>query len=187
MKHGCTLFLLFFLSCTTSQKFPGSELIGTFIFTASLSSNDCQFSEVPDGGFTFSGTFSYNPGGAAYFTVGRTNRDAGFDGQYVVSEAVAPREFIACQCGNGTLVDETLRVALLSQSQKDASDGGCPPNPLDGGVPLPDGGIQPPQRRGSKFDAVLACGELVDVVIPSAPTCQCPSCTMISTVVGVPQ
>jgi len=187
MKPWHSLFCLLCLSCPANQKFPGSVIIGTFNFTGTPPLGNCQFSQVPDGGFTFTGTFSYNPGGAAYFTVGTVNRDAVFDGQYAVSRASASREFDECQCGTKTTVDETLHVALLSPSQKEAAGGGCPPNPIDGGVPEPDGGIQPPQLKGSQFDAVLACGELKDTVIPTDPSCQCSTCTIVSSVVGVAQ
>ncbi len=176
-------------ACPGSQKFPGDELIGTFAFTTEIVSNDCPFAEVPDSGFAFQGTFSRDrDAGTAYLTVNGVSRSATFDGQYVTSEATAPRQFGACLCLS-TILDETLKVALLSASQVAALPNSeqCPTNPLDGGVPTPDGGILPPGSTGRVFDALRACGELTDVVVPPDAGCSCTSCSFISRLQGIRQ
>src|SRR5215469_11679331 len=148
------------VGCSSNPKPPGEEIMGTFSFTATPSSNDCLFAEIPDGGFSFDATFSRQkvPGTQAYVTVAGANRDAGFDGQTVVSEFVAPRLFTACPLDSSqntvTMVDETLRVALLSASQDDRVGNTCPSNALDGGLPGPDAGVSlPGSQPPSSFDA----------------------------------
>ena len=176
------------VACPGSSKYPGDEVMGTFSFTAEIVSNDCNFAEVPDSGFGFQGTFSRDrDAGTAYFTVNGISRSAIFDGQYVTSEATAPRQFGACNC-TSTILDETLKVALLSTSQVASlpDPGQCPANPLDGGVPIPDGGILPPASTGRDFDALRACGELTDVVVPDAG-CSCSTCRFVSRVQGIRQ
>ena len=116
--------------------------------------------------------------GQVFFTATKADRLAGFDGQYAWLEPLTePREFSACVVDGGTCVTtvtETMRVALYSLSQTYASGlpFRCPPNPLDGGVPAPDGGVVAPAWTPEGFDAVFACGELVDVV-RADPTCKC--------------
>ena len=177
-------------ACPGSQKFLGDELMGTFSFTAEIASNDCPFAEVPDSGFAFQGTFSRDrDAGTAYLTVNGVSRGATFDGQYVTSEATAPRQFGACNCSS-TILDETLKVALLSASQVASlpNPGQCPANPLDGGVPIPDGGILPPGSTGRVFDALRACGELTDVVVPLPDAgCSCATCRFVSRLQGIRQ
>jgi hypothetical protein len=177
------------MGCPGSQRFSGDELIGTFSFTADIVSNDCPFAEVPDSGFAFQGTFSRDrDAGTAYLTVNGVSRGATFDGQYVTSQAAAPRQFAACRC-QSTVLDETLKVALLSASQVAAlpNQGQCPANPLDGGVPIPDGGILPPGSTGRVFDALRACGELTDVVVVPDAGCSCPGCRFVFRLQGIRQ
>jgi hypothetical protein len=172
-------------------SYPGSEIIGTFDFTAFVPPPDtpappgtCTFSEMPTQDFTFTGTFSRNPDGGTFFTLGDKNRSATFDGQIIASSESAPRQFDECGCSGGTNVDETLTVALLSRSQTDAlpDPSRCPGNPLDGGVPPVGGSITGPGSTGSSFDAVLACGILIDNVVVSA---SCPPSPGVCTDCGV--
>ena len=168
------------LACVETQ-YPGSELIGTFDFTAhavdSVPPGTCTWVEMPVADFFFTGTFSRIPDGPTFFTLGDINHPATFDGQYITSSQTAPRVFADCLCAEGTQMDETLSVALLSRSQVDALQDPtqCPPNPLDGGVPPVGGGVTGPGGTGGSFDAVFACGELVDVVVP-AESCTCAEC-----------
>ena len=183
-------FLLAGAACVGGEKFAGDELLGAFHLTANPVSDNCPFTEVPDGGFTFDGTFSRyrNPGTQAFFTINTVVRDAGFDGQILTSELSATRQFQACNC-TATTVDETLRVALLSSSQDNALNHACPTNPLDGGVPgaRPDAGIMLPSSMPAGFDAVRACGELLDVVVvPPDAGCTCSGCQLQYQVQGQP-
>lgn len=182
--------LVLFLAC--SQKPPGDELIGTFSFTATPVSNNCNLTEVQDGGFTFDATFSRNknPGNQAWVTVYGTSRDATYDGGYVFSEQVAPRTFINCQPPDASqpvctavAVDEVFEVVLLSASQDALLGSTCPPSALDGGVPGADAGAMPPSSQPSGFDAVRACGELTDTISPDA-RCSCPPCSLVYSVEG---
>jgi hypothetical protein len=124
--------------------------------------------------------------GQVYFTATSSDRPAGFDGQYAWLEPLSePREFSACIVDGGsclTTVTETMRVALYSLSQTYASGlpFRCPPNALDGGVPAPDGGVVAPAFTPQGFDAVFACGDLIDVVHAS-PGCACVRDKMIPT------
>lgn len=169
-------------ACVEPQ-YPGSEVIGTFDFTAGTSVAPtselpaCGFAELPQESFRFSGTFSQNPSGPIFFTLGGFDRDASFDGQVMTTTAQAPRQFGACECTDVT-VEETIRVALLSRSQRNAlSSPTCPANPFSGGVPAPNGdSITPPGPTDTGYDAVLACGELVDRVIPDPARCACGEC-----------
>ncbi|MFZ5471850.1 MAG: hypothetical protein ACOZIN_20665 [Myxococcota bacterium] len=178
--------------CLTSETFPGDEVMGTFSFQAEELSKDCQLSDIPEGGFgPFTGTFSRIKGQPeAWLTLGEVSREAVFDGQVVSSTRRAPRRFPECQCDD-TEVEETLTVALLSKSQDQEVErlfgaAGCPPSPLDGGVPAPDvdEGIVRPDSTERGFDAVRACGVLVDVVVPGQ-SCQCEMpCTLTYRILG---
>jgi hypothetical protein len=97
-------------------------------------------------------------------------RDAGYDGQFLTSVAEAPRDFDPCSCGEGINVVESLTLAVLSSSQSIAAGGQCPPNVLDGGLPLGS----PPAFISGIYDAQLLCGELTDVLTPAADArCLC--------------
>jgi hypothetical protein len=144
----------------------------------------------PDGGavpldfaatLDFSGTLSREPStGQAYFTLREHDRLATFDGQVVEATDQAPRRFPqACgpECGD-VVLEETVRVALLSTSQAEALGGACPTDALDGGVPAPDdAGIRGPGPTPDGYDAVRACGLLVEVVRPPEG-CACAACTV---------
>ena len=182
------LALLGASACLSQQKFPGSEVVGTFSFDATAVSSDCHYVEEPDGGFSYVGTLSYDPDGGAFFTIGDVDRDAGFDGQVFTSWASANRLFTECNCGQNVQVKERISVAVLSKSQSDAVKGSCPANPLDGGVPAPGGGITGPAPTANGYDAQLACGEQEDDIVPLPDAgCSCKPCTLVYSVSGVRQ
>src|SRR5499433_575650 len=191
MRIRLQIAFLALTACPSSQTIHGQE-IGSFTFSAVPVSSDCTYAAIPpigaDGGFTFDAILSRDPASTqAFMRVGNVERDAGFDGQIFTSEVSAPRHFIECGTSCDTVpVVETIRVVLLSSSQDSALGGSCPPNPLDGGVPVgtSDGGISPPCPTADPCDVVRACGELIDVVSPDGGGCQCPPCTLFSTVEG---
>lgn len=178
------------VACVPSNTPPG-DLIGNFTFDTTLpltadggltpedqaAFSDCipTLSEVVPSNFTFDAVLSTD-GGTGFFTYGGKSRDGVFDGQFLVGSLREERRFTACTCkGNGKVyVDETIRFAVLSSSQAAALQAAgvpCSANLLDGGVPLnPAAGIVPPSRNSSGYDAVWACGELVDVVEPDPPS-----------------
>lgn len=185
-RLGAALVALY--ACANSPQIIG-VLIGNFTFTATPVSNDCPFISVPDGGFTFDAILSHDPSSTkAGMLVANVERDAGFDGQYFVSLQSASRQFSDCgpNCDK-TRIDETIRIALLSRTQDEALSHNCPPNPLDGGVPAPDGGVVLPGPIPGGFDAVRACGEMVDAVVPDGGACTCAACTMVFQLEGVPK
>lgn len=174
--------------------------MGTFDFTAQVvkrsdggldpAYQDClarNITEVPTEDFTFQATFSRDPDTReTWINIGGISRKAIFDGQYVDTLFGASRQFQAFD-GGGQLA-ETLHVALLSRSQSLALGGGCPADALDGGVPGADadGGVTLPGSIPGGFDALRACGVLVDVVEPP-PDCRgCSAgCTLRYPVTGV--
>ncbi|MHB8873813.1 MAG: hypothetical protein ACYC8T_09035 [Myxococcaceae bacterium] len=197
---ACALF-----ACVDEPRFPGNEVMGTFALHATPVADDCQRADelldgsvpgVPDGGFVsiptegfeFGATFSRQKDNSqAWLTVGGVWGEAVFDGQVVTSTRSAYRSFPECRCGDGVQVVETMRVALVSRSQSGALDGGCPANPLDGGMPAPDedAGIVTPQSTVQGFDAIRACGELEDRLVPDADAgCTCIPCTLTYKVEG---
>jgi len=192
MRIRLQMAFLSLMACQSSPTIHGQQ-IGTFTFSSVPVGSDCQnLAAIPpigaDGGFTFDAILSRDPASTqAFMRVGNVERDAGFDGQIFTSLASAPRHFIECgtNCDPVPVV-ETIRVVLLSSSQDSALGGSCPPNPLDGGVPVatPDGGISPPCPTADPCDVVRACGELIDVVSPDGGSCQCDACTLLSTVEG---
>ncbi|HME92294.1 MAG TPA: hypothetical protein VKE49_12775 [Myxococcaceae bacterium] len=193
-RLGAALFALY--ACSSSPPILG-EQIGKFTFKATKQVFDqCNFVGTNfgdagvDGGplFTFEAILSHDTmSEKAVMLLGSVQRDGGFDGQYFVSQQAALRQFAECGLScDKTTVDETIRLALFSRTQKDAVGGSCPPNPLDGGVPSPDGGVLPPHAIPGGFDAVLACGEMEDTVIPDGGSCGCVPCTTLFQVEGVP-
>src|SRR5712692_10453644 len=188
MTRTLAAALLALCTCSNNPKISG-EQIGSFTFSATLASNDCPFAAIPDAGFQFDGILSHDPSSSqAYMRVGNVERDAGFDGQYFVSLQSAPRQFAECgpDCDK-TKIDETVQVAVLSRTQDEALGRSCPDNPMDGGVPAPDGGVTLPGPNPGGFDAVRVCGELVDVVVPDGGTCLCAGCTMVFQLQGTPK
>lgn len=183
------LLALALVSCAPAPGFSGDEVLGTFAFTAvrePLAEDSCAFDEAQDS-FSFEGTFSRElESGQAYFTVNGSARVGTFDGQIAEATARAERRFEACACAT-TVVEETLRVALLSSSQDAVLLGQCPAAALDGGVPVEegvDGGVGPPRMTATGFDAVRACGELLDILVPGAD-CACDPCRMLYRVEGL--
>lgn len=191
MRMRLQLGIVALVSCQSNPTVQG-QLIGSFTFSAIPVSTDCSFVAIPalgsDGGFTFDAILSRDPSSTqAFMIVGSVQRNAGFDGQVFTSLAGSSRHFIECGSGCDPVpMLETLRVVLLSSSQLSAVGGSCPPNPLDGGIPLgsPDSGISPPCPSSNPCDVARACGELVDVVSPDGGSCQCSACTLISVVDG---
>ncbi len=158
-------------SCGGGEKLPGDENLGTWAFTAVPEAISCALADVPDAGFQFSGTYTRNrDGGQVFLTLNGVSRNANFDGQVVSSELTAARSFAECMPCT-TEVQETLRVSILSRSQSEAAGNICPERPLDGGTPAPNdaGTITAPGPTNNGFDAVRACGELVDQVIAKPP------------------
>ncbi len=185
-RLGAALAALY--ACANNPQISGVQ-IGTFTFTATSVSNNCPFISVPDGGFQFDAILSRDPSSTkAYMRVGSVERDAGFDGQYFTSLHSAPRQFTDCgpNCDK-TRIDEAIRFALLSRTQDEALNHNCPPNLLDGGVPAPDGGVVLPGPIPGGFDAVRACGEVVDAVVPDGGACSCDACTMVFHLEGIPK
>lgn len=180
-KHLLAVALLLPAFACTEAAAPG-ELIGNFALVALPDGpgfTDCQLSGLADAGFTFSATLRWEPtDGGAWMVVGPATRDATWDGATFSSTASGTQQFADCQCAQ-VQVEETVTLALLSRSQATAAGIGCPPNALDGGVPAPDAdaGISAPGPTARGFDAVRACGELVDVLRPAA-TCACAACTV---------
>jgi hypothetical protein len=174
-------------ACLPEASFPGAEVMGTFRFQAQAWSSDCVgISDLPDGGFPFGGTFSRTQGQSqAWFTLGERSQEATFDGQLFSSTRTAARSFLDCECDEQVQLVETLSVALVSRSQNRVLEGGCPERPLDGGMPGadPDAGVFLPSSTEKGFDAVRACGELVDQLVPG-PGCRCVGCTLRYTVQG---
>jgi hypothetical protein len=204
-------------ACTTPPPYPGSELMGTFTFVAQPMENACLDLYSDPGNFPADG----GPGVAYGFTatLSRTPADGGvwltfpgqgplqpqswpaqFDGQYFDVTMAAGRQLtcdggvgqVAAVCDSNVLqITETLQLALFSTSQAGVVGNHCPPNPLDGGVPLAsdagaDGGVLPPGDRPTGFDAVLACGQMSDAVQPNTDAgCQCPACLLFEAVSGV--
>jgi hypothetical protein len=202
------------VACVDPVSGPGDEVMGNFEFTADLEappSPDAGAPEVPRCEYTsFQDAFTFNArfarfrdagDGNAVITIGFIDRDAGFDGQVLTGtkfpDEAKPAHVFApvdqsCTCS--ARVTETLTVAVLSTSQSTALGNNCPDHPLDGGLPapLPDGGIRLPDTTPTGFDAVRACGELVDVVEvdeatrAAQPDCNCQErCAMRYVVRGV--
>ncbi|MBI3182427.1 MAG: hypothetical protein HYZ28_09810 [Myxococcales bacterium] len=180
--------------CPSGQSTAGLELMGTFALTAEPLVFDCPLSEVSEAGFQLTVTFSRDAGESRVaYQHGGLVSEATFDGQVVEAARLAVRRLPSCNCGEQTQLRETLRVALLSQSQDRELSGRCPERPLDGGVPSPDGGVFRPASAAGGFDAVRACGELLDEVVPehSSPSpdagCEeaCFSCRLLYRVEGM--
>ncbi len=169
-------------ACAEPHPIPGDELLGTFSFQATLVDGGCQGladTNVPI--IDFLGTVSrcspdsglpkcVGTPGRAFLTYLDADFDAGFDGQYVDVYPRARRRGFA-ECGDDpTRMEESIRFALLSASQQSALGApfACPPHALDGGVPAPDGGVVAPSFGPNGFDAVQACGLMVETVVNEA-------------------
>ncbi len=171
-------------ACSSSIQFPG-QLVGSFDTTLVPQGNTCSaFSGLPgfcaengspgpcaDGGFPDGGTtvlvVSSGAGDAGYvsYRAGSTSASATgtFDGQNVLTEAVAQRFFTlanqpTADAGCVGLVVETIQLRIYQ-----GLDGGC-----DGGIPVGP----PPVTVGGVWQTQTspACGLLVDVVLPGVLT-----------------
>ena len=172
------------MGCPADDGPPGDENMGLYQFRAEPVplSVSCGLPGIPNTGFDFSGTVSrFRDGGAVFLTLNGISRDAGFDGQIITSSHSAPRTFKLldggqCAAHCDMRVVETLRVALLSQSQNAAVSDRCPANPLDGGVPGVDAGVKRPGSTETGFDSVRACGDLLEDIVGIGmcdPLCSC--------------
>lgn len=190
MRWAWALAGLLLSACSSGEDLPGKSVIGTYDFTATQVGGDCAFTEQPDGGFTYAATLSFDPGTThGYLTLveNEVSRDAGFDGTVLDATATGQRVFAACACDDDVTVRERIVVALLSESQRAAVDGGCPPSALDGGVPAPnDAGIVGPGPRGDAYDAPLACGIQTEEIQPGEG-CACEPCSLRYSLRGVKQ
>ena len=181
MRVLLTATAVLLCGCPVNDGVPGNENMGVYQFRAEPVSVACTLPGIADNGFEFSGTFSrFRDGGATFLTLNGLSRDAGFDGQVVSSSHSAPRSFGLSDGGSCApcemRVVETLSVALLSKSQSAAVGDRCPANPLDGGVPSDDARVTLPGSTATGFDAVRACGELLEQISgtgPCDPACAC--------------
>ncbi|HEX8703437.1 MAG TPA: hypothetical protein VF815_31665, partial [Myxococcaceae bacterium] len=115
------------VACFTDPVFPGDQVLGTFRFNATVDRQrtNCdlrnpEFAALGDAGvFRFDGTFSRNSDErTGFLTVQGYSRDAGYDGQRVSSLHRAAATLPSCGNGcNGTAIEESLDVILLSDSQ----------------------------------------------------------------------
>jgi hypothetical protein len=179
------------VSCVQEEDLPG-QLIGKFQFAVSFvdagapTAPGCAYKDIPAEVSPFTATFTED-GGAVFYTMGGSTSEATFDGQLAEATREAPREFAECAC-EGVRLRETIRVTLMSLSQTQALGNQCPENPFaagDGGVPQPepDSGVTLPRRTEFGFDAVKACGELVNEII-APDECGCSACTLLYRVDG---
>lgn len=187
-------------ACNTDPPFFG-EAIGQFRYSTTLLEQGCvagsvdsgivAITEITDGGFSFQGILSYSPGTeTAWFTRDRISREGTFNGQVFVSTEEALRRFQVPHCEPEFIVEETLRIALLSESQSRALGGKCPEDAASllepGTVPVdPDAGIFPPSAQPEGFDALLTCGLLIEEIRPEAECARRPVCTVTYRVEGV--
>lgn len=180
-------------ACFTDPVYPGDQLLGTFRFEATVDRQrtTCDlrgpdFTQLNDAGtFAFEGTFSRDTDAAeGFFTVQGFSRDAGYTGQRVTSFHRANARLPSCGTNcEGTQVEETLDVILLSNSQDNLIGRRCS-GLVDGGVPE-DGGAQPPGPTPTGYDVQRACGTLTDDFIPGTQNCTCTTkCRTVYTVEG---
>ncbi len=173
--------LLAVVACTSNISYPG-QLVGSFNTVLVPRSNSCtDFSQLPgfcsdngspgpceDGGYPDGGTTVLVVSTAADSGVGYISYQSGsqsatatgtFDGQTVLTQAVAERFFILVNqpsqdAGCIAQVTETIQLTIYSEL-----DGGC-----QGGIPV---GPPPTQLDGVwQTQTSPACGLLVDVVVP---------------------
>jgi hypothetical protein len=173
---------------------PGNQVLGRYEFQAVPLEASCAI-DVSQDGFTFAGTFSRDSEtGEAWYRLNSIVREATFDGQVATATYSAPRVFIGgcdggdCCAGCTTELRETVVVGLMSKSMNDAAGDACPANPLDGGMPSGPG-VTPPGPADTGFDAVRACGELLDEVVATpneGESCdpRCGQCRLKYTLIG---
>lgn len=196
MRRALLLSFLL-LGCPEQAATPGEELLGQFELVADPVSSTCSYAEAPSGQLPF--TLQVRralDGGEVRVTLNGLERPATFDGQVLRTAYETPRTFVDCSCNaeqrdagcacSGATLTETLELALASLSQDQVLGGACPADALDGGMPAPseDAGISLPTTTSRGFDAVRACGVLVDDIQP-AEGCFCAACSMRYAVRGV--
>lgn len=177
------------VGCPVDPTLPGSEVMGTFAFVASApvaDASDCALLSPEEGGSSqpleFRAVLSREGEGLteAWYTLREQSHPASFDGQVLSVVNRTTRRFPSCvPNGDPALaacaeveVEEALTFALLSRSQNDAVNGVCPPGAPSAGVPVPDGTtISGPGTTPTGFDAVRACGVLVDRMLPKEGCC----------------
>jgi hypothetical protein len=151
--------------CTAETPMPGDEEMGTYAFTATPLELNCEVGDIPEGGFSFTGTWSRDTStGEAWYRLNNVVSQASFDGQVATVSYTAPRTFGGPCEGCSTELRETVTVAILSKSQNDAAGDLCPTDVLDGGLPQGEG-ITPPGALARGYDALRACGELVNEIV----------------------
>ncbi|MBN1207745.1 MAG: hypothetical protein JXB05_22970 [Myxococcaceae bacterium] len=181
-------------ACFSDPVYPGDQVLGTFRFDATIdwARTTCkpggETVQLGDGGtLRFEGTFSRNAdAGAGYLTVQGFSRDAGYEGQRVVSLHRVGAALPGCGTNcEGSQIEESLDVLLLSSSQDEAVGRRCS-GLVDGGVPgSEDGGTQPPGPTPNGYDVQRACGTLTDDFIPGTKNCTCTKpCRAVYTVEG---
>lgn len=186
--------------CPEEEGYPGTEVMGTYAFTAAqpvADAQDCGLLDPEAGGlgepFDFVAVLSRDvEAGEAWYTLRETSHPASFDGQVFRVTSRAERRFPSCGPAEGStetkcadvVVEETLEVALLSRSQNDALSGDCPEGAPESGIPAPDGvDITGPGTTPTGFDAVRVCGRMVDRLIPKEGCCA--PCSVTHRVGGV--
>jgi hypothetical protein len=167
MRAPLALSLAALAACTQNSTPPGDEQLGSFSFHAeppgSGNQATCVLTDIPDGGFDFTATFShFRDGGTAFVSIGGVSHAGTFDGTTITATYSAPRSFANCSAC-GTTVSEVMTVLLLSESQDQALGSMCPGAGMSPPIDL-DAGITPPMSAGSGFDATRGCGTLVDSV-----------------------
>lgn len=174
--------------CAVEPLLPGSEVMGTFEFVASQPVENpagCALLSPSEGGtrlpLEFRVLLSRELGTEdAWYTLRDQSHPATFDGQVLRVLSRAPRRFPSCvPNGDPDLavcaeveVEESVTFALLSKSQNDVLGGACPAGAPDSGIPVPNGAdVSGPGTTPTGFDAVRACGVLVDQLVPKEGCC----------------
>lgn len=141
--------------CTETQ--PSAGLLGTFTFTATPLSRECQVASVGTGPFTFDATLTLGTDGGAVVTLRGYDRPASWDAQRATTTEAARRTFPDCAACD-VLMEETLAVTLFSPSQATTVRGVCP---AGNAVPPVSDKARPLALTPTSSDAVLACGSLL--------------------------
>lgn len=171
MRRALALLAVLFAGCP-QPVLPGDQPMGTWAMNATVSfrAKGCELPELKeqtDGGitdFAFQGVLTRQSTSAeAWLTLAGYSRPGTFDGQYFSTRSEANRVFSDCSECQTKLVEDIF-VAVLSRSQAEVLGGRCPAN-IDGGVPVPDGGVLPPGQTLQGFDAVRLCGSLTTQVV----------------------
>lgn len=172
-RFAAALAALVFCGCP-APVLPGDQPMGTWAMTATVANRGpaCELAELQpqtDGGvtdFSFRGVLTrQSTTTEAWLTLAGYSREGTFDGQYFATSSEADRVFSDRDCSEcQTKLVEDIYVAVLSRTQAEALGGRCP-DVIDGGVPVPDGGVLPPGQTMQGFDAVRLCGSLTTSVV----------------------